>query len=333
MTAHTKPHITMLGGGTGSFTLLQELKHATPNISALVNMSDDGGSSGRLRDELGVLPPGDIRQCLVALSDAPEMRDMFSYRFQEGSFAGHSLGNVILSGLELQQGGFAEAVKVASSILNIRGEVIPITTQTHQLVMEDGSETVRGEYVIGHRAITSADARLRLEPEAVINPEAEEAIARADLLVIAPGNLYGSLLPILCVRGVPEALRATKAHKVMVANLMNKPGQTDGWNPVDYVKKVEEYIGESQIDTLLWNSELPAQDLYLRYAAEGELPVEQEDGAKRYDEVRANIIRTDLIANEPFVPDPHDKAIPRTLIRHDARKVSEALMRIYHELR
>lgn len=318
--------IAVLGGGTGSFTLLQELKNFTPNISALVNMCDDGGSSGRLRDELGVLPPGDIRQCLVALSNAPELRDIFSFRFSDGQFEGHSLGNVILSGLELQHKDFAKAVKVASAILNITGEVIPITVDNHTLIMEDGDETIYGEHTIGHREIQQPEAYVRLEPEATINPEAEAAIYGADIVTIAPGNLYGSLLPTLTVKGVPEAIRGTDAKKVVVTNLVTKPGQTGGWHVVDYVKAFEKYIGEGEIDVILFNDKLPDSDLLEKYAADGEYPVAIEP--ERFKEVKARPVGANLLAEKIFTADHRDKAIRRTLIRHDAIKVGQELMRL-----
>ncbi len=323
------PNIALIGGGTGSFTLLQELKKCTPNISALVNMSDDGGSTGRLRDELGVLPTGDVRQCLTALSNAPEIRDLFSFRFSEGFLGGHSLGNVILSGLELQYKDFARAVKMASSILNITGEVVPITVDNHTLVMEDGEETIRGEYVIGHRQIQNPGAYLRLEPEAVIHQAAEEAILQADLVAIAPGNLYGSLLPMLAVKGVPDALRETSAPVVVVSNLVTKPGQTDGWHAVDYVKAFEKYIGTGQINILLYNNQLPDATLLRKYAAEGEYPVSID--TNRFSEIAAQSIGADLVAGEVFVPDHKDVVIRRTLIRHNATEVGRQLMQIYHK--
>lgn len=327
------PNIVVIGGGTGSFTLLQELKHLTPNISALVNMSDDGGSTGRLRDELGVLPPGDVRQCLVALSDAPELREEFSYRFRDpdntqAGLRGHSLGNLLLSGLAEKYGDFYKAVKVAGSLLKITGKVIPITINDHQLVMEDGDETIRGEFVIGHRSIANKDAVVRLEPEAVIHPDAEEAMHEADLLVIAPGNTYGSLLPALAVKGVAEAFQQSRAVKAVVANLMNKAGQTDDWGPVDYVKKFEEYVGKDQINAVLWNVRLPEHELFVKYASTGECPVDVINSRQRYHEVIARVVEADLIADEPFRPDPNDKAVPRTLIRHDAKKVGEQLMKL-----
>jgi uncharacterized cofD-like protein len=323
------PNIALIGGGSGSFTLLQELKTFTPNISAIVNMCDDGGSTGRLRDELGVLPPGDVRQCLVALSDTPEVRDLFSYRFGEGSFAGHSLGNIILSALELQQGSFDKAVKVVSSILHITGRVIPVTLDEHTLIMEDGDETVRGEYKIGHRPILTAEPSLYLDPGAEVNPDARQAILEADLVAIAPGNLFGSLLPALLVNGVCGAMQETQAKKVVISNLVTKPGQTDNWHVVDYVRKFEEYLGDQEIDFVVYNSEPPSADLLENYANDGEFPVGTAEG--RFGEIYAQAIGVPLIAGQIDAQNKHDKAIKRTLIRHDARQVGNQLMQILSE--
>lgn len=324
-----QPEITVIGGGTGSFTLLQELKEFTPNISAIVNMCDDGGSTGMLRDELGVLPPGDVRQCLVALSDTPEVRDLFSYRFDRGSFENQSLGNIILSGLELQHGSFEKAVKVASAILHITGQVIPATLENHTLVMSDGEEVIRGEYLIGHREIKSPEATIELDPPASINPEAAQAIEKSDLIVIAPGNLYGSLLPITVVDGLKEALEESDAKKIAISNLVNKPGQTDGWHVADYVKTFEKHIGEGQIDYVLYNNEPPTKELLEKYAAEGEFPVGIY--AERFKEIRAVAIGAPLVAKEVALQDPNDKIIHRTLIRHNAYQVGRQLMRIFYE--
>jgi uncharacterized cofD-like protein len=320
----TNPEITVIGGGTGSFTLLRDLKNLTPNLSAVVNMSDDGGSTGVLKDELGVLPMGDIRQCLVALSDNPEVRDIFSYRFADGGLGGHSLGNIILSGLELQYGSFNDAVRIASKLLNIQGRVIPATLQSHTLVMEDGAETIRGEFVIGHRPIANNQAWLRLDPPSNINPEASDAIVDADLVVLAPGNLFGSLLPILAIDGMATAIAESKAKKVVVSNLVTKPGQTDGWHVVDYVKQFERYIGENTIDIVLYNSSPPPLDLLSKYAAEGEYPV--TTGSDRFREIAASCVGRCLLAQSVYGQEINDKTIRRTLIRHDGAEVSRQLM-------
>lgn len=318
--------IVLLGGGTGSFTLLQGLKKLSQDVTAIVSMSDDGGSTGVLRDELGVLPPGDVRQCLVALSDSPKVRNLFSYRFSDGRFEGQSLGNIILSGLELQYGNFEKAVQVASEVLNITGKVVPVTTERHQLVMQDGSETVKGQSVIDTRAFLNADARLWLEPEASINPIADEAIRSADLVVIAPGSLHTSLLPILLVGGVPEALRKSRATVVVVANLVNKPGQTDNWHVVDYVQKYESLVGQGVLDVVLYNMAHISEDLLKHYAAEGEFPVSTD--SKRFRAAKVRMVGADLLAKELARQDPADKAIRRTLIRHDANKVRAELQKI-----
>jgi len=323
-----KPKIVLIGGGTGSFTILQGLKEITPQLTAIVNMSDDGGSTGTLRDELGVLPPGDVRQCLVALSDTPEVRDLFSYRFDRGSLANQSLGNVILSGLELKYGSFEKAIKTASSILHITGRVVPVTLDKHTLLLRDGAKTIRGEWIIVNHRIQTPGAQIEHDPVACLNPEAAEAIVSADLVVVAPGNFYGSLMPALVVHGMVEAWQASHAHKVIIANLVNKPGQTDGWHVVDYIKEFEKHIGEGQIDTILYNNEPPSKTLLRAYAADQEFPV--LTNLERFQEVRAVAIGQNLVAKNPFVQDKNDKVIRRTLIRHDAAKVSQHLLRLYH---
>src|SRR5688572_17972625 len=215
--------VVTIGGGTGQFTLLSGLKKFPVNLTAIVNMADDGGSTGVLRDELGVLPPGDVRQCLVALSEAPEeLRDLFNYRFDEGSLKGHSFGNLFLSAVQKKTNNFGEAIRIAGDILRIKGQVIPITLDNVRLAISwsDGT-TVQGEGRIDimHFVKEKGLPRLYLEPKAVINPAAERAIANADAIIIAPGDLYTSLGPLLIVQGVAEALLASNATKIYVSNL------------------------------------------------------------------------------------------------------------------
>jgi uncharacterized cofD-like protein len=318
--------LVVIGGGTGSFALLGELKKLTPNITAIVNMSDDGGSTGVLRDELGVLPPGDARQCLVALSESDEIRNLFSYRFSDGRFEGHSIGNIILSALELQHGSFGEAIRVASDILNITGKVVPVTFDKSTLVMVDGAETISGEHLIGHHPISNRNALLSLSPKAQINPDATLALAAADLIVIAPGNLYGSLLPIFTVGGFSEAMRDSSAKIVCVTNLVTKPGQTDGWHVVDFVKEFERYLGEDQIDIVLYNDTPISDELLNRYAEDGEYPVGTAE--YRFNEVHIEAMPARLVSKEIAQQDPNDKAIRRTLIRHDGHQVGVQLLKI-----
>jgi uncharacterized cofD-like protein len=176
--------IVVIGGGTGSFTLLNGLKNYTSHLTAIVNMADDGGSTGVLRDELGALPPGDVRQCLVALSESPRVRELFNYRFSEGTFEGHAFGNIFLSALEKMTGSFAEAVDVADEVLNVRGRVVPVTLNNVHLIMKKrNGKKVIGEYQIGNMKFDLDENRpeLELSPPAVINPEASAAIADAIL--------------------------------------------------------------------------------------------------------------------------------------------------------
>lgn len=330
MSAHA-PEITVIGGGTGSFTLLNVLKEFTPNISAVVNMSDDGGSTGILRDEYGVLPPGDIRQCLVALSDLPEARDMFNYRFASGPFKNHALGNIILSGCELMYDDCIEkSVRLASSLLQTKGSVIPVTTQKHGLILRDGDKTITGEHLIGeHRLDNPAEASVLLDPPSAINPRAVQAIEQSDLVVLAPGNLFGSLLPTLAVGGMAKAIANSKAKTVLVTNLVTKPGQTDGWHIADYVKIFERYIGSGRLDKVLYNSEKPAPELLSKYAAQGEHPVGTDPA--RFSEFNAEPIGAPLVAQNVYAQDENDTLIQRTLIRHDGYQVGKQLMRMFYE--
>lgn len=324
-------NIVVIGGGTGSFTLLSGLKNYTHNITALVNMVDDGGSTGQLRDELGVLPAGDVRQCLVALSTSPKVRDLFNYRFDEGSMKGHAFGNLFMAALEKMTGNFTEAVKVAGEVLNIRGRVEPITFDNITLVtrLADGT-VVRGQHEAESLIIPVGERPwLDLEPTARINPQARQAILNADLVVIAPGLLYGSLAPALLVSGVTHALAETKAKKVYVCNLVNKPGQTDEFMVADYASEIERFAGV-KLDHVLYNNHRPSQELIDRYAKDGEMLVEwnkEELKKKHFYASGKRLIADEVWENTNAASDP--LAAQRSLIRHDADRVARELMRIY----
>ena len=323
--------IVVIGGGTGSFTLLSGLKNYTHNITALVNMVDDGGSTGQLRDELGVLPAGDIRQCLVALSTSPKVRELFNYRFDEGSMRGHAFGNLFMAALEKMTGSFAEAVELASEVLGVNGRVYPITLDdtTMTTKLRDGT-VVEGQHAAESLIIPRGERPwLELQPPAMINPRARQAILDADLVVIAPGLLYGSLAPALLVHGVTRALAETKAKKVYVCNLVNKPGQTDDFTVSDYADEIERFSG-IQLDYVLYNNHRPSQKLIDRYAKDGEMLVEWDKEALKKKHFYASGKR--LIADTAWVntnaaSDP--LASQRSLIRHDADRVARELMRIF----
>lgn len=322
--------IAVIGGGTGSFTLLSSLKHYTRHITALVNMADDGGSTGMLRDELGVLPPGDVRQCLVALSESEKVRDLFNYRFNEGSLKGHAFGNLFLTALEKMTGNFAEAVETAGEVLHITGAVHPITLNPVTLVMEGkNGKVTNGEFEIGHANFGSNKRpNMKVIPAARINPEARAAILEADLVVIAPGNIYGSLAPALVLPGVSEALEESNAKKIYVCNLATKPGQTDGFSVADFADEIER-LANTQLDYVIYNNQKPTKELLEKYAKENEYWVEaREDEFKKrqYKAVGGAFIGSQG-QNQPSLADPIGST--RTLMRHDADAVARQLMRIY----
>ncbi len=329
MTATTGPKVVVIGAGTGTFTILSALKYYARDITAIVNMSDDGGSTGILRDELGVLPPGDVRQCLVALSESDQkMRDLFNYRFDEGALEGHSFGNLFLTALEKTTGSFAQAVRTAGEILKISGQVVPVTLSNIKLVLtESNGEVIKGEYQIVQHRFQSARPNLSLEPQAKINPEARAAIAAADVVVIAPGNLYTSLAPTLMVGGMSEALAATNAKLVYISNLVTKPGQTDGFKVHDYVREIERFIGSKTVDYVIYNQLKPTLQLLKKYAQAGEYAVGFDP--KVFEKAHYQAIGDDLVSNAIPKLKPSEQRIPRTLIRHDSNKVARLIMRIY----
>ena len=324
------PKIVVIGGGTGSYTLLSDLKHATNEITALVTMADDGGSTGVLRDQYGVLPPGDVRQCLVALSNSSEqIRSLFNFRFGEGSMDGHSFGNLFLTAVEQMTQDFGEAIALASKILNITGKVVPITLDNTHLFMLDDNKEIKGEYKIGNSTFSGkSKPDFRLHPHAWINPIAKKAILDADAVIIAPGNFYGSIIPALIVDGVADALSKTKAIKIQITNLVTKPGQTDGWDVAEYVNEVERFIGKNSIDYVIYNTKKPSASMLKQYAKEKEYPVtyiSKEFSKKTYKTIGANIL--DLKILKKNKNDKNDK-IERTLIRHDSKKISKVIMDI-----
>lgn len=322
--------IAVIGGGTGSFTVLSGLKFFSRKIAALVNMADDGGSTGKLRDELGVLPPGDVRQCLVALSRTPELRDLFNYRFEDGSLKGHAFGNLFITALEKMTGDFSKAVELASDVLNIAGTVEPVTLTNVKLGMRDGSgdETV-GEFEIAHTQFASSRPEFFLTPTPEPNPRALQAIKEADIVVVAPGNLYGSLAPALVVPGVGEALATTRAKTMYICNLVTKPGQTDDFTVTDFADEVERLAGRQFLDTVIYNTERPSEELLRRYAKDGEKSVRFVQKSTPYAVLGANLLSSEIWHNA----NPSDPiASARTLIRHDPAAIAKAVMSVYRSI-
>ena len=325
--------IAVIGGGTGSFTLLSALKEHTKQLAAIVSMTDDGSSTGVLRDELGALPPGDVRQCLVALSSTPKIRDLFNYRFEEGSFKGHAFGNLFLTAMEKMTGSFAEGVELASEVLRIKGVVIPVTLDDVRLRMawDDASLTLHGERVIDVEYFKNdpRKATLSLIPEPIVNRVAVEAIRQADIVVVAPGDLYTSLGPPLITPEIGEALRDTPATCIYVSNLVTKRGQTEGFSVSDHADEIQRFAGNPFLDYVIYNNQVPSEAQAARYAQEEAyvVPVDTDSLA------RANYaaVGAPLLGKMAIKEDADSLASIRSLIRHDAPAVARAILDVYKQ--
>ncbi|HEX9722385.1 MAG TPA: gluconeogenesis factor YvcK family protein [Candidatus Paceibacterota bacterium] len=262
--------IVVIGGGTGTYTALVGLKKYPVDLTAVVSMADDGGSTKTLREEFGVLPPGSVRPALVALSHAPQaISNLFEFRFQEGEgLKGHSFGNLFLTALTKQHGSFEKAMEEAGKILNIRGRVIPSTLDNCRL----HAELENGQVISGETNIDvpkhNGDLKIQkvwLEPVCKVNSKAVEAIKEADIIVIGPGDLYTSIVPNFLVEGVAQAVRQNQGKKVFVCNLMTKHGETNNFTASDFVEVLEQYIGKGTLSHIIVNDKKPADDRIAKY--------------------------------------------------------------------
>jgi uncharacterized cofD-like protein len=309
------PKIVVLGGGTGLGTLLRGLKKVSTNLTAVVTVFDDGGSSGRLRREQGILPPGDIRNCLVALAEAePLLTQLFTHRFKGGELDGHSFGNLFIASMSQVTGDLETALKECSKVLAIRGRVLPTTLRDVTLC----AEMTDGTVVEGESSITRAGKTIRrvfLKPDRVPTlRDALEAIADADLVILGPGSLYTSVIPNLLVDGVANALRRSRALKVYVCNVMTQHGETRGFRASDHARVLLQQGGRGLFDYVLVNTRRPRnQDLLARYTREGAEPVDPDIDAIRALGVRP--VAEDVISEEE-------------LVRHDPRKIATVLLQL-----
>lgn len=324
-----KKRIVTIGGGTGSFMLLSGLKKYPFEISAIVSMADDGGSTGILRDELGVLPPGDVRQCLVALSDSKILRDLLVYRFENGGLKGHNFGNLFLSALEKLSGGFVKGVEEASKILNIKGEIIPVTDQDARLYMElndkkiiDGEDQINHNYEIEKTGIK----KMYFSPKVKANPKAIKRILEADIIIIGPGNHYCSILPNFLVKGIPEAILKSKAKVVYNCNLVNKKGHTESFDLDKYVDSVNSYLGGDRIDFVTFNTKKPSQSAIKQYELKNEILVKFNEKSKKNRNYK--ILKANTLSNKKVVYSKADTiASQRTLIRHDSDRLVRLIIK------
>lgn len=313
--------IVVIGGGTGLSTMLRGLKQYTSNLTAVVTVTDDGGSSGRLQRELGMLPPGDIRNCLVALADAePLMQDLFQYRFDAGGEAlkGHSFGNLLIAAMLNITGDFEEAVRQTSRVLAIRGRVLPSTLKHVHLQ----AELADGSFVSGETTIAGSEQPIRRmllsNPDAEPLDETLAALRTADAIIIGPGSIYTSVIPNLLVKGVVDAIAASPALKIYVCNVMTQPGETPGFAASDHVRAVAEHAGRRVFDYVLVNAEKPAAALLERYAGAASYFVEPDvDGVRAlgYRPIAGNYIsQTDVVRHNP---DALAEAILKLVNRRD----------------
>jgi len=318
-------NIVTIGGGTGSYTVLSGLKNLeNVSLSALVSMADDGGSTGMLRDELGVLPPGDVRQCLVALSEHTDtVRQLMNYRFSEGSLSGHSFGNILLAALEKVTGDFVTGVEVASEILKVKGKVIPITRDNAELsaLLSDGTLAEGVVDVDGANFEKSALKKIFYKNEIKLNENAREVILSADYIIVGPGNYYCSVVPNLVVGGFQEAIAESKAKIILPVNLTNKQEHTKNWKVSDYVKNTEMYLGKP-VDIILVNNEAPSPEQIERYK------LEEGDGVLVQDDMAGDsrVVRVSLISHSFFTYNKADaKQNIRSFIRHDSDKIAKCI--------
>ena len=308
------PKIVAIGGGTGLSTLLRGLKEYTDNLTAIVTVADDGGSSGRLRQELGILPPGDFRQCLVALADVePLMTRLFQYRFTEGQdLEGHSFGNLFIAAMTAITGNFERALRESSRVLAVRGQIVPSTLDNVMLCAEFEDDAIAH----GESAIPKMRKRVRrtfLQPShPAAYPEAIRAVLEADLIVIGPGSLYTSVLPNLLVEDISRSIRSSRAAvKVYVCNVATEAGETDGFDVADYIKAFDDHVGPGLFQYVLVNSNL---NVNLPESSQARLVML----ANQVAESGHTVVMADVI----------DPIEPR---RHNPKKLADSLLKLYYE--
>lgn len=314
------PRIVTVGGGTGLSVILSGLKEYTSNINAIVTVADDGGSSGRLRQEFDILPPGDIRNCLVALADAPVlMRDLFQFRFDTNSeLSGHSFGNLFITVMTRLTGDFEKAIKEISKVLALRGQVIPSTLNNVVLVAEnkDGTTTV-GEYNISkaNRPINKVSLEPSL-PQAT--PDAVKAIQEAQMIILGPGSLYTSIIPNLLIKEITQAIAASGAIKVYVCNIMTQPGETDGYSASDHVRALINHSSSRMLDYCIVNTQEIPGEILRRYAEQNSYLIIND--RKKIENMGYRVIEDDCAV------------IENDVVRHDHARLAKIIFGLMEEI-
>ena len=316
------PRIVAIGGGHGLSTMLRGLKRYSRDITAIVTMADDGGGSGMLRQDLGMLPPGDARDCVLALANTePVMEQLMNYRFTEGSLTGQNFGNLLLAALNGITGSFSDAVHRMGQVLAITGRVLPVTEENVHLQaqFEDGSTILGESAIFYHKKETRKRIRrvvlIPEHPEAF--PESLEAISRADLILIGPGSLYTSIIPNFLVTGITEAVKASRAYKIMVMNLMTQDGETEGYTASDHLRELLRHGDKGMVDACLANSSPVPEHLKEEYRREGA-------GVLEIDRERLEALGA-RVYTAPLLSDQSEYA------RHDPKLLADAIMDIWNK--
>ena len=310
--------VVVIGGGTGLSTMLRGLKQYTSHITAIVTVGDDGGGSGKLREDLGMLPPGDIRNCILALADTePLMEDLLQYRFTEGSLKGQCFGNLFLAAMAGISENFEDAVQKMSSVLAVKGKVLPVTLDDMKLVAElENGEIIEGESKIPSEVIVrnTRIKKIAIKPiDAKPLEEAIKAINNADVIIMGPGSLYTSIIPNLLVKGIPEAICKSPAKKVYISNVMTQPGETDGFKVSNHLKVLMDYGVAENIDYVIANNGIIPPDIKEKYAKENaELVVLDYENISN---LNVKVIEADLVK------------ITKRYVKHNAEKLAELIMK------
>jgi uncharacterized cofD-like protein len=314
------PKIVVIGGGTGLSNLLRGMKQYSSNITAIVTVADDGGSSGRLRREMGVLPPGDIRNCLSALADEEKLlTELFQYRFEAGSgLAGHSFGNLFLTVMNEITGDLEQAIAASSKVLAVRGQVLPSTSMDVQL----WAELSDGRRIVGESKITEARGRIVhigcLPPNPPALPKAIKAIEEADYIVMGPGSLYTSIIPNLLVPDLVKAIAAQRVPRIYVCNIMTEPGETDGFSVSDHIRAIDSACGCYLFDAVLVQKVMPSDPVISHYAKAGVGPV-LLDRTAILDSGRRIIAANVMEEGDDFTVRHHSQRLARVLLRWYSR--------------
>lgn len=313
-------NIVVIGGGTGLSTLLRGLKEKNVNLTAVVSVADDGGSTGRLREDYEMVAPGDIRNCMNALMPhaEPEMKEFLNHRFTSGELAGHTVGNIMLTAFAEMTDNFDEAVRIMSNMLNISGTVLPVTNEDVHIsaVLDDGN-VICGEHNIGtFRENGSKILKIQMDKDAKAAPGVVEAILGADGVVIGPGSLYTSIIPNFLVSDVLEAMKKTKAKKIYICNVMTEPGETDDYTACDHLEAIERHSYRGIADFMIVNERYAPFDIKSRYNKENAHTVKIDED--RMDG-RTKIIKGDLML------------IKGEYIRHNFSRLARAIMTVLQE--